>query len=181
MENPNTLQLDFGFDKKPLQKYRHKPMNRKKAQDDFVFEFMDCLSSPIIVFSSAWKDDVPKELLDKITMSRLLCSLEGKEMTSLTEVVAYMMPRTFEVPLPSEWCNIYTWCGLQYVSQYKNTKQLDAMKEIAPEKLSDYETGLLNGLRRWIYDKRRKALNDKLKTTKKLKTNILPKIQKELF
>jgi hypothetical protein len=55
------------------------------------------------------------------------------------------------------------------------------MTDIAPSKLSEYEMGLLDKLRRWIYDKRRKALKDRLKNTEKSETNILPENQKELF
>ncbi|MUU78674.1 hypothetical protein [Winogradskyella endarachnes] len=55
------------------------------------------------------------------------------------------------------------------------------MKEIAPKVLSEYEMGLLNNLRRWIYDKRRKALKDKLKSAEKSEVKILPENQKELF
>jgi len=58
-----------------------------------------------------------------------------------------MMPRTFEVPMPTEWVNIYTWLGLQYAMQSKNKGELDAMIEIAPKDLSDYEKGLLKNLR----------------------------------
>jgi hypothetical protein len=89
--------------------------------------------------------------------------MQGERMASLTEVVIYMMPRTFESPMPGEWANIYTWCGLQYAKTFKNAGQLEAMMEIAPEKLSDYEQTLLKRLRVWIYDKRRKALKVKLK------------------
>ena len=46
-----------------------------------------------------------------------------KQMASITEVIAYMMPRTFEAPMPSEWVNIYTWVGLQYANQFKGNEQ----------------------------------------------------------
>ncbi|MGY8952696.1 MAG: hypothetical protein ACKVJP_04945 [Flavobacteriales bacterium] len=44
--------------------------------------------------------------------------------------------------------------------QSKSKYQLDAMTEIAPNELSDYEKGRLKNLRLWIYDKRRQALKD---------------------
>lgn len=131
---------------------------------------MDSLTSPVIVFKSAWQDAVPANVLDKITMIRVLCKMKGERMASFTEVVAYMMPRTFEAPMPSEWVNIYTWCGLQHTTMFNNSKQkedmVSAMQEIAPNKLSDYEQGLLKHLRLWIYDKRRKALKASLKNAK---------------
>lgn len=107
--------------------------------------------------------------------------MQQEEMASLTETLADIMPRTYEAPMPTEWVNIYTWLGLQYATQFKNNDQLNAMTEIAPNELSEYEMGLLNNLRRWIYDKRRKALKDKLKSTEKSEKKILPENQKGLF
>ena len=181
MNTIKTVQLDFGFECEPIQ-IREKILKpNKKRDNDFVFNFMDCLTSPIIVFKSAWQDTISKYILKNIKLSRLLCSMQQEEMASLTEALAYMMPRTYEAPMPTEWVNIYTWLGLQYAGRFKNTDQLGAMKEIAPTELSEYEMGLLNNLRRWIYDKRRKALKDKLKSAEKSEVKILPKNQKELF
>jgi len=181
MNTIKTVQLYFGFDCDPIQIKEKILKPNKKRDNDFVFNFMDCLTSPIIVFKSAWQDTIPKDILKNIKLSRLLCSMQQEEMASLTEALAYMMPRTYEAPMPTEWVNIYTWLGLQYAGQFKNTDQLDAMKEIAPKALSKYEMGLLNNLRRWIYDKRRKALKDKLKSVEKSEVKILPENQKELF
>lgn len=166
MENINVVQLDFDFKCEPIQPKRKILKLNKKRSNDFVFNFMDCLTSPIVVFKSAWQDIIPKDILKNIKLSRLLCSMQQEETASLIEALAYMMPRTYEAPMPTEWVNIYTWLGLQYASQFKNSDQFNAMKEIAPNELSVYEMGLLNNLRRWIYDKRRKALKDKLKMLK---------------
>ena len=181
MENFNLIQLDFGFECEPLPTDKKTSKSNKKQRSDFVFNFMDCLTSPIIVFKSAWQDTIPKDLLKNITLSRLLSSMQQEEMASLTETLAYMMPRTYEAPMPTEWVNIYTWLGLQYARQFKNKEQLNAMTEIAPTKLSEYEMGLLDNLRRWIYDKRRKALKDKLKSTEKSEKKLLTENQKVLF
>ncbi|MEM7483910.1 MAG: hypothetical protein AAF348_01760 [Bacteroidota bacterium] len=181
MENFNLIQLDFGFECEPLQVQKKTSRSKKKRTNDFVFNFMDCLTSPIIVFKSAWQDTIPKDILKNIKLSRLLSSMQQEEMASLTEALAYMIPRTYEAPIPTEWVNIYTWLGLKYASQFKNTDQLDTMKEIAPKELSEYEVGLLSNLRRWIYDKRRKALKDKLKAAEKSKIKTFSKNQEELF
>jgi len=144
MENSKeVLQLDFGFDIKPMVNQKTRPKTAKQAQNDFVFEFMDSLTAPVIVFPSAWQDTIPKDVLKNITMSRLLCQISGEQMASYTEVVAYMMPRTFESPLQSEWVNIYTWCGLQYTRQFKGKELAKTMEEIAPKNLSDYDNGFM--------------------------------------
>ncbi len=109
MKNPDKLQLDFGFEIKPIPNQKTKPKTANKVQENFVFEFMDYLTSPIIVFPSAWMNDIPKDVLKNITMSRMLCQMSGEKMASFAEVVAYMMPRTYESPMPYEWVNIYAW------------------------------------------------------------------------
>jgi len=185
MENSKLLQLDFGFDLNPILKKNQKPVNKKKVKSDFVFEIMDSLTSPIIIFKSAWQEAIPKDLLEKITISRMLCLMKGEQTASITEVVAYMMPRTLEAPMPSEWVNIYTWCGLQYANQFKNISQKKemalVMQDIAPNNLSEYEQGLLKHLRCWIYDKRRKALKASIKSKKQKKSEIIVFKQKRIF
>ncbi|TNJ46098.1 hypothetical protein KFZ70_09025 [Tamlana fucoidanivorans] len=185
MKNIKTIQFDFGFKVELNLNNNIKTTNSKKAQEDLVFELMDSLTSPIIVYKSAWQDAIPKDLLSKITISRMICQLKREKMASITEVVAYMMPRTFEAPLPSEWVNIYTWCGFQYATIFNNQNQRKEMKEamldIIPEKLSDHEQGLLKYLRIWIYDKRRKALKAKLKEVKRIDKHKPVKIQEKLF
>ena len=172
MKNLNTVQLDFGFDCKPVPIDKPIVKPNKNQKEDPVFDLMDCLTSPIIVFKSAWQDAIPRELLGKVTISRMMCLMKGEQMASITETVAYMMPRTFEAPLPTEWVNIYTWCGLQYAMLFNNENNrkdmVSAMKDIAPKSLTDYETGLLEHLRKWIYDKRRKALKDIMKANDSL-------------
>ncbi|RED44706.1 hypothetical protein [Seonamhaeicola aphaedonensis] len=185
MENPKLLQLDFGFDIDPVQNQKNIKTNTKKAKSDFVFEFMDALTSPIIIYNTAWQDAIPKDLLERITISRMLCLMKGEKMASITETVAYMMPRTFEAPMSSEWCNIYTWCGLQYATQFnsenKKKAMIEAMEGIAPKTLSDYEQVLLKRLRLWIYEKRRKALKASMKNDKPKKLETPETEQKCLF
>ncbi len=183
MEKQNVVQLDFGFDLEPAKTSipNLSPKSFKKAKSDFVLDFMDLLQSPIIVYPSQWQDAVPKDLLNNITMARMLTQMRGEQMASLTEVVAYMMPRTFESPMPSEWVNIYTWCGMQYAKTFKKDAQIEAMEEVAPKQLSEYEMGLLKRLRVWIYEKRRQALKDSMKTSMPKLGGSSTNDQRELF
>lgn len=142
MDIPKMVQLDFGFECEPVaaEKKARKPFKIRTA--DFVFDFMDCMASPIIVFESAWKDTIPVDMLAKVKLSRLLASIQKEETATLTEALVFMMPRTFESPMPTEWVNIYTWLGLQYAKQFHNEEQLKGMLEIAPQELTDHENGL---------------------------------------
>ncbi len=153
----------------------------KKAKYSYVLDVMDLMESPIIEYPSQWQDAVTKDLLNKITMARMLTQMRGEHMASLTEVVAYMMPRTFESPMPSEWVNIYTWCGLQYAKTFKKTGQMEAMEEVAQKQLSEYEMGLLKRLRLWIYEKRRQAVKDNMKTSMPELSGPSPNDQGERF
>lgn len=176
----SKLKLDFGFDCKPGSNPKVNKKANKKIVSDLVFDMMDCLTSPIVVFKSAWQDTVPKDILDNVSTSRIMSLMSKEDMASITEVVAYMMPRTLEAPMLSEWTRIYTWCGLQYAKLFKKKSMVEAMKDIAPSKLSQYEESLLTNLRIWIYNKRREALKGSLKkkkiTSKKKKVE-----QKKLF
>ena len=181
MENLNVVQLDFGFDCPPLPKKSKGQKPNKKKSNDFVFDLMDCMTSPIIVFESAWKDIIPNEMLKNVKLSRLVASIQNEGMASFTEALVYMMPRTYEAPLPTKWVNIYTWLGLQYAMQFKGKEQSDAALEIVPKELSDYEKGLLDKLRRWIFVKRRQALKKSMKEIEKSKQKTEKIEQSELF
>jgi len=63
MDNLNVVQLDFGFEYKPIPIKKKILKSSKKRSNDFVFNFMDCLTSPIIIFKSAWQDTIPKDIL----------------------------------------------------------------------------------------------------------------------
>ena len=60
MENLKVVQFDFGFKCEPISAKEKVVTPTKKDKNDFVFDFMDCLASPIIVFKSAWQDTIPK-------------------------------------------------------------------------------------------------------------------------
>lgn len=166
METSNIIQLDFGFDLPPQNRLKKSIKSFKKQQEDFVFYFMDCLTSPIIVFESPWKDTIPKDILNNIPMARLLSAMAGEKKASLTEALVYIYPRTLEAPMHREWANIYGWLNLQYAKSHKSEETVKLLEEIAPKELNDYEIKLLDGLRYWIYDKRRKALKARMKTIK---------------
>ena len=152
MENLKKVQLDFGFECEPISNQKKPSILEKRSETDFVLDLMDFMRSPIIVFKSTWQDAIPTEILKNIPISRLMSLMANEKMASLTEVVAYMMPRTLEGPLSTEWVNIYTWSGFQHAKTFGNNEQLEVMKEIVPKTLSDYEMSLLNSLRKWIYD-----------------------------
>ena len=110
-----------------------------------------------------------------------MCLMANEKMASLTEALAYIMPRTYESPMQREWVDIYTWLGMKYVNSFRNFQDKKGMEGIAPDELSNYEIGLLDDLRRWIYKKRREALKTSLRYVEKQKPNQIIIKQSELF
>lgn len=135
-----------------------------KDCDKFVFEFMDMLTAPVITHSQSWADCIPKRLLDLISMSRLISGMQKDEMASYPEVVAYLTTASFEAPLGSDWTEIFTHCSCTVCEQHFNEDHWDTLD--AHRKLSDYQKEKLDKLRRWIYDKRRKALKNSMRAMK---------------
>ena len=166
MENQNVIQLQFDFNAQPVQGTTPVPealpirKNGRRAEEKFVFEFMDMLTAPVITFSTAWIDAIPQKLKQNIGFARLIAAMKKEETATIPEVVAYIITRTYESPMTSEWANIYTWCASKYLKDYEHR---DVPDDIAPKKLSDYEHSLLKQLRNWIYRKRREAVKSKLK------------------
>ncbi|WP_075344112.1 hypothetical protein [Tenacibaculum agarivorans] len=178
MSSQEFLQLDFGFNDEPTPKKAtiiEQPS--KKDSEEFVFTFMDCLTAPVIVYPSQWQSAIPKHVLENITISRMFTLMSGEKMASLTETLAYMIPRTFEHPLPYGWTNIYTWLGFQYVKSFKR-ELVEMTKEVAPEQLSRDEERDLKHLRIWIYEKRVKALKERMKSIRKEEVKKTP-VQKD--
>ena len=181
MNSSKVLQLNFDFNLAPETKQKSESKSNKKQESNFVFDIMDCFKSPVIVFKSAWQSAVPSDLIKNISISRMISLKKGEKMASITEVVAYMMPRTFESPMQHEWVNIYLWAGFQYAKSFKGKEQQDATAEIAPKELTNYEQQLLNGLRIWIYNKRRKELKISTRNIKKEQIKKTTIEQEELF
>lgn len=115
-----------------------------------IDELVGALTDPIIVYPGGWMDVVPENLKSDITFHRLAQMMKGEEgLATWPEVCAYLMTVTLEFPVASEWVNIYMYA----LTQYKG----DAVpKDIRQDRLGDYEMGLLNDFRRWIYERRLK-------------------------
>lgn len=132
-------------------------------RDKFTFDIMDALKSPVLTFSTEWADAIPQRLLDLVTQSRLISNITGDRMAGLPETIAYIMTRTLLSPMDHEWTNIYCHISCEVAEHHWNK---DCWQEIFGNDrrdLTNYETDLLNELRRWIYKKRREVLSDRLK------------------
>jgi len=137
-----------------------KASKKRKRLPKELFDIMDALQSPIIVYPSSWKDTIPRRIFDEILTARMISLMKNQRTATIPEVVAYMYPSSLEFPLNHHWTNIYLWVCDKYMQDFHgfNKEQTD----LAPENLDDYEMGMLNRLRLWIYEKRRQALRKRI-------------------
>lgn len=83
------------------------------------------LGGPILTAENQWKDSIPKWVINAVAIDRLDTILEevnkGEigELATPSEVIAVMMPITFEAPLICEWTNVYLWASHETVSKHK--------------------------------------------------------------
>ena len=139
---------------------------KSKIIDEQVFNLMDALRSPVLTFSQGWADCIPERILEIIPVSRLAASLNDEKMATMPEAVAYIMTATLEFPMHGEWVDIYTYVSCKVCQDHFGEDHWDDIK--APRELDQWNQDMLNKLRRWIYDERRKYLKDRMKSEKRL-------------
>src|SRR5664279_4108771 len=108
-----------------------------KIVEDEVFDLVDALQSPVLTHDHAWADYIPDRLIKIIPMARMKSLISHEKFASLAETCAFMMTRTFNSPMTSEWSEIYLHVSCHTCQEWWNEdhwKELDAHKE-----LSDYD------------------------------------------
>ena len=137
-----------------------------KMPRDPIEEIVGALCDSIIVFPAhGWEHDLPKPLLDRLPLDRLvhnmLC-LEGKaswDEACDCEALLYMYPRTLESPLSEQWTRIYLYLGTKVMKNMPD--------DIKRETLDDYDMRQLQELKRWI---RKKKVETRKQKARKQKT-----------
>ncbi|QLE46217.1 hypothetical protein FD723_39155 (plasmid) [Nostoc sp. C052] len=118
-------------------------------------EIVQYIVGPIVTQQNGWQQSIPSWVGKAIAVDRLDTALEeidkgevGK-LASSSEVVALMMPIAFEVPLSSEWTDVYLWASYDALVRHRpfeNFKYDKLWEKIGTtpiqyEKIrSDYET-----------------------------------------
>jgi hypothetical protein len=142
-----------------------KPEKSPPEKGDGVFDILDALTAPILTFSQLWADVIPERLLKQVPMARMISLIKGQQSATEIECVIYLYTRTHEAPMDRDWVDIYTHLSCQTLEDYFNE---DHWNEIsAPRELTEWLQRELNGLRQFIYKKRRELLKQRLKTTEK--------------
>ena len=118
-------------------------------------EIVQYIAGPIVREQNGWQQSIPTWVWQAIAIDRLETALEeidkGKvgTLASSSEVLALMMPVTYEVPLSSEWTAVYLWASHDALIKHKPFKNYNYDKlwekigtdPIQYKKIcSDYET-----------------------------------------
>jgi hypothetical protein len=131
--------------------------------DGWISDLVGALADPIIVMPGGWGADLPDWIREQIQIERMLenmKSIKGEEMLGTdAEVVAYLFTASLTAPIPTEWVEIYLYISDKLYKR-KNKQGLPADLHVV-EKLSQSQERDLLHFRRWLYNARVKARQDK--------------------
>ena len=132
-----------------------------------ISDLVGALTDPIIVFPGGWGDSLPEWLKQAITLERLVTNmgaLKGEEMAGTdAEACAYLYTASLEAPMDNDWTQIYLYVAGKVVSRGKDT---EVPGDIKVDSLNNYQMGLLQGLKYWIYEQRVKHRREKHRAEK---------------
>src|SRR5690606_2709810 len=111
-------------------------------------DLVDALSSPILTFNRQWADTLPKRILDKVTMARMIALMQKEELATYPECTIYIYTRTFEAPMNSDWTNIYLYVSCKTLEHWLHEDHWETVG--APRKLNEWLSSKLDGLRHHI-------------------------------
>jgi hypothetical protein len=128
-----------------------------KTTIDINEEIAAVSTDAIIVFPSSQSPMVPRWLREAIIAGRLIALRKGLGGEPLTasdeEALAYIIPRSFESPLDGNWHEIYSYLVTKIYDKHTGHP---IPKDLVKENISEYQHELLDHLKSWIYDQRKK-------------------------
>jgi hypothetical protein len=148
---PDQLQL---FDIEPVQHISKS--NEKKAADEYSFNLMDALRSPVITASPMWADTIPARLLRELPLARMKALKKGEQMATYLECSIYLYTASLEAPMTHDWTTITCHVSCKVLEDLFNEDHWQELR--ATKVLNDYLMSELNKLRHSIYSKRRDLL-----------------------
>ncbi len=139
-----------------------------------ISEIIGAITDPIIVFPGGWGDTLPDWLKTAITLERLIMNMrviKGEEMTSTdAEACAYLFTASLTFPLSSDWTQIYLYIATKVYEKQRTPQSGVTMPEdIQVESLNRNQEDDLNRLKRWIYERRAKARQDRDRSNRREK------------
>lgn len=109
----------------------------------------------LVVGDGEWAKSLPEWLLEEVKSERLICGLAGimnggESTVGDAEVAVYLFTASLRQPLSHEDAEIYVYITTQLMKRRKK----EIPEEMRKEKLTEYEQGLLEEMRRMIYRRR---------------------------
>lgn len=141
----------------------------KHREDFWINELAGALADPFIVSPGGWGADTPAWLKEQATLERMVMVRTGEPTGTDAEAAIYLMSASLEAPLDHDWAEIYLWVARKALVSH-GTK---VPGDLIVEKISDYQMGKLNHLKRWIYE-RRVASRVKVPRQPESKTGVKP-------
>jgi hypothetical protein len=92
------------------------------------------IAGPIITQQNGWQQSVPNWVWRAIAVDRLSIALDEIDkgevgtLASSSEVLALMMPITFEVPLSAAYTDVYLWASYDALTRHKPYKEYNYEK-----------------------------------------------------
>lgn len=136
----------------------------EKGISDIVGVFTD----PIVLTpqGAAWADCLPEWLRAAITLERLVENVralkEGNRTGTDAEACAYLYTLALDIPLDSDWAQIYLYIATKVYEKHRSKdSKVTFPDDVRVDTLNDYQMGKLKELKRWIYETRVKARQEK--------------------
>ena len=141
-------------------------MVTEQKSDRWISDIVGALADPIIVFPGGWGDTLPEWIKTSITLERLAMNvkaLKGEEMTGTdAEACAYLYTASLTNPMDHDWAQIYLYiAGKVYKGWRSKESGVEFPEDIRVESLTDDQMRDLNHLKRWIYERRVKARQER--------------------
>ncbi len=132
--------------------------------DRSIEDLVGAICDPIIVYpGGGWENDIPKWLLEQITMDRLIEQMKatkGQEPTGTdSEALAYLFPASLCFPFDRDWTQIYIYLGARVCGAHGS----QVPDDINVQTLDRQQDEDLRRLKGWIYEKRRQHRGQKAK------------------
>ena len=131
--------------------------------DKQIDSLVGALVDPIVVMPGGWGDSLPDWIKGEIQIERLVLLMTGEETATDAEACAYLYTASLEAPMDSDWTQIYLYVAGEMVSM---NREIQIPEDIGVDSLNDYQIGLLQGLKDWIYERRVKHRQEKQRVEK---------------
>ena len=119
----------------------------ERKMEELAYVFTD----RIVLHRSPWASSLPDWVRGHIITERLIALMKGEAgMATDAEAMAYIYPASMDAPLDHDWSEIYLYVATRTMELAGKTIPAN----VRVDSLDSYRMGMLNHLKRWIYERR---------------------------